>query len=221
MSVCSNYSPSYIVTKMSILTFLLTAALLVAASPAQRAAQAGDKITLDVYIEALCPDCHAFVIQQLGPQYELISSFADVRIIPFGNAEFEANAEGGYTFKCQHGPEECEGNMLLSCVNRYSNSTSQAMDFTVCLMRYPKLPSKCANSAGLDYKVLNACLNGPEGEELLHQNGVETLSLVPEHLGVPWIVFNKVWDAQYQDSAEEDLKATACKLAPEQTAACQ
>ena len=103
--------------------------------------------------------------------------------------------------------------MLLSCVNRYSNSTSQAMDFTVCLMRYPKLPSKvifwttvrviirvfiilllfqCANSAGLDYKVLNACLNGPEGEELLHQNGVETLSLVPEHLGVPWIVFNKV-----------------------------
>jgi len=68
--------------------------------------------------------------------------------------------------------------------------------------------------------VLNACLNGPEGEELLHQNGVETLSLVPKKQGVPWIVFNKAWSPEYQDIAAEDLKAAACKVAHQIPAVC-
>ena len=48
--------------------------------------QAGDKITLDVYIEALCPYSFNFVNKQLGPQYESIAPFVDVRVIPYGNA---------------------------------------------------------------------------------------------------------------------------------------
>merc|ERR1712071_699763 len=87
--------------------------------------------------------------------------------------------------------------------------------------KYPGYQSKCARDAALDFQVLDTCKNGSEGGELLHQNGVETDSLVPMKLGVPWIVFNKNWDPILQDQAQDDLKATCCKLAPKDTPACQ
>jgi len=164
-----------------------------------------DKITLDVYLEALCPYSFSFVNKQLGPKYEAISSFVDVRIIPYGNAKTEEKAEGGYAFTCQHGPTECEGNMWLGCGIQHSQDAAQAVNFTACLMKYPGYQSKCARDAALDFQVLDTCKNGSEGGELLHQNGVETDSLVPMKLGVPWIVFNKViWHYCKNDCTETE-----------------
>jgi len=180
-----------------------------------------ERITLDVYIESLCPDCFNFITKQLGPQFESISTFVDVRTIPYGNARTVDRPDGGHDFVCQHGPPECEGNLWLSCANQHSKDTAQAVDFTVCLMKYPGYQSKCARDAGIDFEVLNACKQGSEGEGLVFQNALETDALVPRHTGVPWVVFNKQWDPVLQDGAERDLKATCCRLAPKDTPACQ
>jgi len=204
---------------------LVLLALVASASAAATAAavlpQAGDKITLDVYIEALCPYSFNFVNKQLGPQYESIAPFVDVRVIPYGNAHTEETPGGGYNFTCQHGPQECDGNLWMSCANQHSPDTAHSVNFTVCLMKYPGYQSKCARDTALDFQVLTDCHNGAEGPELVHQNGVETDSLVPKKLGVPWIVFNKNWDPILQDQAQDNLKATCCKLAPKDTPACQ
>ena len=45
-----------------------------------------EKTTLDVYYESLCPDSLRFLVNQLGPQYSTLSSFVNVRLIPFGKA---------------------------------------------------------------------------------------------------------------------------------------
>lgn len=41
---------------------------------------------MNVYYESLCPDSLQFLVNQLGPQYESLSSIMDVRLIPFGKA---------------------------------------------------------------------------------------------------------------------------------------
>ena len=43
-------------------------------------------VKLDVYFEGLCSDSKAFITEQLGPQFESLSSFVDLRLIPFGKA---------------------------------------------------------------------------------------------------------------------------------------
>lgn len=52
----------------------------------------------------------------------------NIRLIPFGNA-VETKKKGKWTFRCQHGAEECFGNLLEGCiihqsgydVNKYMN----------------------------------------------------------------------------------------------------
>merc|ERR1711911_205113 len=92
--------------KMSAVSTLL---LVVALSTA---AYAQEKVLMNVYYESLCPDSLQFLVNQLGPQYESLSSIMDVRLIPFGKARFRARKDAGYTFDCQHGPRECQGNMM-------------------------------------------------------------------------------------------------------------
>lgn len=42
--------------------------------------------------------------------------------------------DGTYDFECQHGPEECYGNMLHACaIDKVKNHTA-AFNFNVCLM---------------------------------------------------------------------------------------
>ena len=43
-----------------------------------------------------------------------------------------------YEFRCQHGPSECEGNMVQSCAIHQLNNINQSMPFVYCMMsKYP------------------------------------------------------------------------------------
>lgn len=54
-------------------------------------------------------------------------------------SQFSANADGGWDFVCQHGPKECQGNMLHACVIKYSaDDIDQTVNFVSCLMSNPK-----------------------------------------------------------------------------------
>jgi hypothetical protein len=43
-------------------------------------------MTLDVYYESLCPDSRNFLVNQLNPNWPTLSTFTDLRLIPFGKA---------------------------------------------------------------------------------------------------------------------------------------
>lgn len=180
-----------------------------------------EKTTLDIYYESLCPDSLRFLVNQLGPQYSTLSSFVNVRLIPFGKASFYPKKIAGYNFECQHGPSECKGNMLHACGIEYSTDTKQAVEYAVCLMQGLRNAAKCASSVGLDYKTILSCATGLEGQLLLQLHGVETLSLAPRLTFVPWLVFNGEWSQENQDGGLKNLKATSCKFAAANTAACQ
>ena len=51
------------------------------------------------------------------------------------DGQFRARKDAGYTFDCQHGPRECQGNMMHACGIEYSTNTTQAIQYAVCLMR--------------------------------------------------------------------------------------
>ena len=46
--------------------------------------------------------------------------------------------------------------------------------------------------AGLDYAPIDICQMSIEGQDLVHDHGVETLNLEPTLFFVPWIIYNKV-----------------------------
>lgn len=53
------------------------------------------KVNVDVYFEALCPDSHNFIINQLYPNWEDIKDYVHIRFIPFGKSTVSLN----FTYK--------------------------------------------------------------------------------------------------------------------------
>nr|CAH0100690.1 unnamed protein product [Daphnia galeata] len=182
--------------------------------------RAGDLMPLDVYYESLCPDSRNFLVNQLNPSWATLSTFTDLRLIPFGKATFQPITEGGWSFECQHGPDECTGNILHACGIKYSSTITQALNFTTCLMDLPTDGELCAELAGLDYAPIDICQMSIEGQDLVHDHGVETLNLEPTLFFVPWIIYNKVWDLSNQQDSLTNLTAVACNNAPANTPAC-
>jgi len=87
---------------------------------------AAESVKMTVYYESLCPDSQYFIATQLHPVWELFGS-EELNLIfnPFGKANF-TEWDSSWNFTCQHGPRECEGNKIQSCVlnqvtDAYSN----------------------------------------------------------------------------------------------------
>ena len=75
-----------------------------------------EKVSIQVYYETLCPDSIAFITQQLFPTYIKLGKYLNVEFKPYGFATSTPNDNGGFTFSCQHGPNECNGNLYAACL---------------------------------------------------------------------------------------------------------
>ena len=66
-----------------------------------------------LYYETLCPDCRQFMTTELYKAYQSVLDIMGITIVPYGNAdETYDSTNQTYLFVCQHGPEECLGNLI-------------------------------------------------------------------------------------------------------------
>lgn len=119
----------------------------------------------------------------------MVSTYEEV---PYGNAE---TAPDG-TVTCQHGPSECQGNMLEACAIAHSPGM-EWLDFITCMYAgYRSVPANgqsCAAKAKLNWATLTKCFGGgtgTEGKALIAANAARTNALNPSHQYVPWLVVN-------------------------------
>lgn len=118
----------------------------------------------------------------------------DLDFVPFGNARETKNADGTYSFACQHGAKECLGNMVEACAMHFHNATAEWWPFMYCMeMGEPATSGQaCATKLGwTDWADINACTTSSLGNGLMHIMASKTNNLLPPHQWTPWVTANK------------------------------
>ncbi|KAJ7959874.1 Gamma-interferon-inducible lysosomal thiol reductase [Quillaja saponaria] len=148
----------------------------------------GDKISLEVYYESLCPDSTSFFVNYLGKLFEdeELISILDLKLIPYGNARIGPNN----TITCQ----------------------DKQFPFSYCIEALAdehKAPEweSCFKKLGLDPKPVLDCYRSGDGKELELRYAAETDVLRPPHTFVPWVVL----DGQPLYEDYEDIVSYVCK----------
>nr|XP_057925040.1 gamma-interferon-inducible lysosomal thiol reductase-like [Doryrhamphus excisus] len=178
-----------------------------------RLRQTAEPVQLDVYYESLCPDCIFYITQVLYPTWVLLQDILSVNLVPFGNAQEKPDG-GKYIFKCQHGEQECLGNMIQACL---LNMSDNAFLVTFCMEASTDViaaAKSCVQlyNPQLSWRRLMSCVNGAQGNQLMHQNALKTQALVPPHQFVPWVTINGEHTDELQTNATTSLLPLACSL---------
>ena len=120
---------------------------------------------------------------------------------------------------CQHGEEECSGNIYQACLlDKLDGRDSQEVPVINCIMgdKNPEEATQrvfvgavhgclvcdsyvslfqCMEEVGITeprFDEVEKCHNSVKGQDLLHAIGVRTQSLKPSLYFIPWIRINKV-----------------------------
>ncbi|XP_064095764.1 gamma-interferon-inducible lysosomal thiol reductase-like [Macrobrachium nipponense] len=175
------------------------------------AVNGADPVKLSVFFETLCSDSQRFVVNQMYPVWQDLKDIVTMDVNIYGKI-IETVQDEGYTFRCQHGPEECHGNMMLTCAKNYLPE-EQFLAFTNCVMETflaTKAEETCAEALGIDPTQIHNCWNSIEGQELLHSVGEVQRTLNPPLTYVPWILINDVYTDEQLAAAQEDLRTVIC-----------
>lgn len=165
------------------------------------------KVKLDVYMESLCPDTTAFIEEQLWPVWQEMGDFIDLHIIPFGKADWHDAMGGDFTFTCQHGQRECDGNQLMCCGIERLREPRRYLPYIRCLQgKDVEDTAECNRAARLSQRQMLTCAKGRQGRVLHHQMGQETKRLSPPLHFVPWVII----EGRRSPKAHRGLKAQLC-----------
>lgn len=177
-------------------------------------------VNVSLYYESLCPGCRQFLVLQLVPTLILLQDIMNVELVPFGNAKETPE----HKFVCQHGDDECLGNMIEACtLDKFGigailpifcmeSSTDVLKAAQPCLEVY---------QPGEAWDSVMKCVKGDQGYKLMHENAVKTGALKPPHEYVPWITINGEHTDALQDKAMNSLFSLVCSLYKgEKPAAC-
>ena len=108
-----------------------------------------------MYYESLCPYSQEFIHLNLYPAYQKFGKYMSIYFNPFGNAgvrftnsdvsqkysfvslqfQYSSNGNDGWNFDCQHGPNECKGNLYQACLlNALQGQEKLQLDVLNCIM---------------------------------------------------------------------------------------
>lgn len=175
-----------------------------------------DKVQLTLYFESLCPDCKNFFRSQLTKTYTALSDIINLTLVPYGNAREEKDAASGkWKYTCQHGEDECVGNLIETCAIHLLKNISVYFPFISCIEHdqfgTPQFSAKkCAKQQGIDLQPIMDCSTSSLGNSLEHQMALKTEALNPPHKYVPWVTLNGVHTEEIEKKAEADLTALIC-----------
>jgi len=123
-----------------------------------------------------------------------VGDIVDITYYPYGNAKERQKSDGTWSFTCQHGESECTGNLIMACGINLNNSTDQWFPFINCIEDSNSEPDRvaqqCAKQAGLDYSAIDSCVQGSQGNKIMHSIAEATQNLQPPHQWTPWVVMN-------------------------------
>nr|XP_031834094.1 gamma-interferon-inducible lysosomal thiol reductase-like [Nomia melanderi] len=190
---------------------------------------AGDELSnnlidVDVYYESLCSDSKRWLRVQLAESYQILKDYIRLNFIPYGKASQTADeATGRWSFACQHGPDECNGNKAQACAIhaiQKEEPADKVQELTervvVCAMstRFP--PSEvetCAEKLWASQKTqdsIKSCISSSLADELLAEYGRKTAALSPPISFVPTIVINGVYSKENQNKALNNFLKLIC-----------
>ncbi|KAK8728670.1 hypothetical protein OTU49_009085, partial [Cherax quadricarinatus] len=124
-------------------------------------------------------------------------------------------SEDGYTFECQHGANECHGNLVVSCAKSIIVEHNTFVDFTICLMTGESPPDegeRCAQEVGVEWDPINQCAESVDGELLLYEQGQKQEALDPVPDWMPWIIINDEFTEDNLVEAQVDLLNLVCRV---------
>ncbi|XP_047445041.1 gamma-interferon-inducible lysosomal thiol reductase [Mugil cephalus] len=178
-----------------------------------RAHQKDGAVEVVLYYESLCPGCRLFLTEVLFPTWLMLNDIMSVGLVPYGNAQEKPDGKK-YTYECQHGPQECLGNMIETCI---MNMSQLAFPIIFCMESSPDVINNAKTCAGvydpkLDWGKVMSCVNGDLGNQLMHQNALDTKALSPAHQYVPWVTVNGEHTEELQDKAVSSLFMLVCNL---------
>uniref|UniRef100_A0A8C9U460 Gamma-interferon-inducible lysosomal thiol reductase n=1 Tax=Serinus canaria TaxID=9135 RepID=A0A8C9U460_SERCA len=168
-------------------------------------------VELSLYYESLCPACREFLVLKLFPTWLLLpEEMLNITLVPYGNAQ-ERNVSGKLDFQCQHGPEECLGNMMEVTVPVPTGLARGAPAAPHC-PPCPRRPCLQIYAPEVDIGRISTCVQGDTGVALMHHNAQLTEALDPPHQYVPWITINGKHTDELQAQAEASLLGLVCHL---------
>ncbi|XP_019368723.1 PREDICTED: gamma-interferon-inducible lysosomal thiol reductase [Gavialis gangeticus] len=129
----------------------------------------------------------------------------------------ERNVSGRWQFECQHGADECLGNMMETCLM----DVLQDFDAYFLTIFCMESGSSVTGNLGACLQVyaptvklsdIMACVKGDRGIKLMHNNAQRTDALQPPHSYVPWILVNGKHTDTLQAQAQSALFNLVCEL---------
>ncbi|CAG5132989.1 unnamed protein product [Candidula unifasciata] len=181
-------------------------------------------VNIGLYYESMCGGCQEFFTTQLYPTFQKLSSIMNVTLVPYGNTE-ETKVGDHWEFDCQHGPDECLGDIIETCTIAIVKTLANYIPFINCVEGSKVTPKEAAEKCAPQFsipldQVLN-CTTSDYGNQLQHQMAVLTDSLVPQHNYVPWITLNGLHTDDIEEKATTNLLKLVCDTYPgEKPPAC-
>ncbi|MED6272065.1 hypothetical protein CHARACLAT_026555 [Characodon lateralis] len=178
-----------------------------------RTRQTEDPVQVGLYYESLCPGCRLFLTEMLFPTYLLLNKIISVTLVPYGNALEKPDGQK-YIYECQHGKQECLGNMMETCI---MNMTEMAFPIIFCMESSVDVIGSAESclkiyAPELSMDKVMSCVNGDMGMQLMHQNALKTKALNPPHQYVPWVTINGVHTDDLQTKAMSSLFTLVCSM---------
>lgn len=172
-------------------------------------------LKVSIYYESLCPDSINFITNQLYPSYDNFKDRIQLDFVPYGKASQTKLESGGWSFRCQHGSDECRGNKYQACALNQRKGQDTDAKFVNCVMSLadpsdPEGIQNCAVKDGYDWNKITTCYKYDEGSDILAAYGDRTHSLSPPLKFIPTIILNDVFDQGIQDQLLRDFEGAIC-----------
>ena len=172
---------------------------------------------IEVYIESLCPDCVNFITKSFKEFYEKVKNpnIVEIDFIPYGNAHESFNTSTNkYDFTCQHGENECYGNLIETCAIQ-TQGRIKSYEIILCIESNIAYYSRnfditlefCLSNEPDKLQEIKDCIESDMGNYYEHQMAQKT---DVSHNHVPWVVVDGIHDEETENQIIKSLIDYLC-----------